>query len=84
MPFVDDNAFCRTAREIEEKFSDWLVIWGVYTRQFVAFPLFNAPRMRHVQAMPCTAIPSKRLYQARRKWRKQVCQSQRNCPKPQP
>ena len=30
--------------KIRMKKAHWLVVWGTYTRQFVAFPLFDAPR----------------------------------------
>jgi|SRR5450755_4719167 hypothetical protein len=44
MPSADDDEFREMARGIEEKSPHWLVVWGTYTRQFVAFPLFDAPR----------------------------------------
>ena len=31
-----------TAQAIQQANPDWLVMWGVYTRQYVAFPLFRA------------------------------------------
>lgn len=31
------------AREIEQQQPGWLVIYGTYTREYVAFPLFTAP-----------------------------------------
>jgi hypothetical protein len=38
----------RRGRAIAERFNrdhhNWLVIWGVYTQQFIAFPLFDAPK----------------------------------------
>lgn len=37
----------RTRKEIAERIQQdnphWLVIWGVYSREYVAFPLFGAP-----------------------------------------
>ena len=33
----------QTAQSIQQASPGWLVIWGVYTRQYVAFPLFRAP-----------------------------------------
>ncbi len=30
--------------QIQRDHPNWLVMWGVYTRQYVAFPLFNAPK----------------------------------------
>jgi hypothetical protein len=44
MVSADEDEFREIARQIEEKSPGWLVVWGVYTRQFVAFPLFDAPR----------------------------------------
>lgn len=46
MPFADDDEFRQIARSIEDKAPGWFVVWGLYTRQFVAFPLFDAPRER--------------------------------------
>ena len=31
------------AQAIQQAHPDWLVMWGVYTHQYVAFPLFHAP-----------------------------------------
>lgn len=44
MVSADDDEFRKIARKIDEKFPEWLVLWGVYTRQFVAFPLWREPR----------------------------------------
>ncbi len=43
MVSADDNEFREIARRIDEQSQDWLVLWGGFTRQFVAFPLFHAP-----------------------------------------
>ena len=32
-----------TARQIELQRPGWMVLWGVYSKQYVAFPLFAAP-----------------------------------------
>ncbi len=32
------------ARQLEEESPNWLVLWGTYSHQFVAFPRFDAPR----------------------------------------
>lgn len=32
------------AMRIERAFPRWLVMWGVYSRQFWAYPCFRAPR----------------------------------------
>jgi hypothetical protein len=39
------DSFCRrTAVLIERDFPHWLVMWGPYSREFWAYPLFDAPR----------------------------------------
>ena len=40
---ADDNQCQETADGIGRDFPNWLVLWGTYTRQFVAFPVFRAP-----------------------------------------
>jgi hypothetical protein len=44
MVSLDDDHFREIARQIEQTLPDWMVEWGVYSQQFVAFPLFEAPR----------------------------------------
>jgi hypothetical protein len=39
----DDEANRETARQIELQRPGWMVLWGVYSKQYVAFPLFAAP-----------------------------------------
>lgn len=71
-PFDDDE--CREiAHQIEEKSPGWLVVWGVYTRQFVAFPLFDAPRGTILTARYPDALVG-RL----RKTQQSLCSSQGN------
>lgn len=42
-PLDDDE--CRTvAEDIERQRPGWLVLWGTYSKRFVAFPLFRVPR----------------------------------------
>jgi hypothetical protein len=43
MPAEDDEANRETARQIELQHPGWMVLWGVYSKQYVAFPLFAAP-----------------------------------------
>ena len=33
----------QTATETELQRPGWMVVWGIYSRQYVAFPLFAAP-----------------------------------------
>src|SRR5580700_10833366 len=40
-----DEEACRVAaRQIEQQRPGWMIMWGVYTRTFVAFPLFPVRR----------------------------------------
>jgi hypothetical protein len=39
-----------TAEAIQADNSNWLVMWGVFTHQYVAFPLFRAPAGTVVQS----------------------------------
>jgi hypothetical protein len=41
------------AQAIEQGHPNWLVVWGSFTRQYVAFPLFHAP----AGMMVCSAEP---------------------------
>ena len=41
---------CDTAKAIQAAHPDWLVMWGVFTHQYVAFPLFHAPAGSIVQS----------------------------------
>ncbi len=43
----------KMAQAIEHRHPNWLVMWGSYTRQYVAFPLFHAP----AGMMICSAEP---------------------------
>lgn len=43
MPAQDDEANRETARQIELQRPGWMVLWGVYSKQYVAFPLSAAP-----------------------------------------
>lgn len=43
MPSADNDANRETARNIECRLPGWMVVWGIYSKQFVAFPLFAAP-----------------------------------------
>jgi hypothetical protein len=42
MGYPDEINYRETARQIERRRPGWIVVWGCYTRQFVAFPLFRA------------------------------------------
>lgn len=40
---IDDEEMRRTASTLESENPLWIVIFGVYTKQFVGFPRFNVP-----------------------------------------
>jgi hypothetical protein len=54
---ADEDACRVTARHIEQQRPGWMITWGVYTKTFVAFPLFPVRRQRTivtaVTPMPC-------------------------------
>jgi len=50
-PFADNYEFREIAQHLEARSPNWLVLWGTYTHQFVAFPRFNAPRGTIVTAI---------------------------------
>ena len=43
MSFDGHETHCETAQRIERDNPAWIVVWGVYTREYVAFPKFGAP-----------------------------------------
>jgi hypothetical protein len=44
MDTADYEQQCReTADGLQRDHSQWIVLYGTYTRQYVAFPLFGAP-----------------------------------------
>lgn len=46
MPGNDHDTCREIAEQINRARPDWLVLWGTYSRQFWAFPLFDMrPRM---------------------------------------
>ena len=49
--FAANDEPCEIARHLEAKSPNWLVLWGAYTHQFVAFPRFDAPRGTIVTAI---------------------------------
>lgn len=38
----DDEAEREAARRVESQRPGWMVVWGVYSKEYVAFPLFGA------------------------------------------
>jgi hypothetical protein len=54
-----DQANRETARRLELDNPGWIVIFGVYTRQFVAFPRFPAPARTIIAATYPAALPAR-------------------------
>ena len=50
-PFTPNDEPREIARHLEEESPNWLVLWGAYTHQFVAFPRFDAPQGTIVTAI---------------------------------
>jgi len=40
----NEDACRQAAAQLQHDHPEWLVMWGCYTRCYVAFPLFQAPR----------------------------------------
>lgn len=58
-----------TARQIEQQQPGWMIIWGVYTRAFVAFPLFPVRRRGIVVVAAYPDALLARMEEAERRWR---------------
>ena len=54
-----DETHRETARRLEHDNPGWIVVFGVYTRQFVAFPRFPAPPRTIVAAVYPAALPAR-------------------------
>jgi hypothetical protein len=55
----DDEANRETARQIEVQRPGWMVLWGAYSKEYVAFPLFAAPPGTIVAARYAPALASR-------------------------
>jgi hypothetical protein len=40
---ADEDASREIAAQLEREHPNWMIIFGVYTKQFIAFPRFRAP-----------------------------------------
>jgi hypothetical protein len=58
MTAADDEARA-TARRLEQQHPGWMIIYGVYTRRFVAFPLFRVRQRVVVTAAYPDALPAR-------------------------
>ena len=54
-----DETHRETARRLEHDNPGWIVVFGVYSRQFVAFPRFPAPPRTVVAAFYPAALPAR-------------------------
>ena len=50
LPTDTDELNYDTARQIEKGHPYWMVVWGLYSRQYWAFPLLPVPRGTIVHA----------------------------------
>jgi hypothetical protein len=57
---VDDDDACRAiAGRIQRQHPDWLVLWGCFSKRYVAFPLFPVRRRAIVTAYYSRALISR-------------------------
>lgn len=77
---IDEEAAREIASRLEVEHPLWMVVFGVYTQQFVCFPKFEAPsgtmlaatypdalsdRMRRVEEAMCKARPGAQIHRDR-------------------
>jgi hypothetical protein len=67
-PGKDDNACRAIAEQIHRSRPQWLVIWGLYSRRFWAYPLFEMHPRRLVNAEYPDALIT-RMDEAERRYR---------------
>jgi hypothetical protein len=41
---INEDACRMAAARLQHEYRRWMIMWGCYTRMYVAFPLFHAPR----------------------------------------
>jgi hypothetical protein len=58
-PAFDDDASREVAARTEREHPGWIVVFGIYTRQFVCFPRFPAPEGTMVVALYPDALPAR-------------------------
>jgi hypothetical protein len=51
MPGVDDEESRTTAEQMEQENPRWIVVFGVFTKEFFCLPRFKAPRGTLVVAL---------------------------------
>lgn len=68
VPPGEDRACHAVAEEINQQRPEWLVLWGTYSKYFIAFPLFAMTQRRIVTAHYPDALLS-RMDAVERRWR---------------
>jgi hypothetical protein len=48
---ANEDASREIAAQLEREHPNWIIIFGVYTKQFIAFPRFGAPRRTILTAL---------------------------------
>jgi hypothetical protein len=81
-----DDDMTRVARQLEAENPLWIVVFGIYTRQFVGFPRFDVPSETMAVAHYPAALASRMRdieRKAQRYWESMPCAvlaSLRRCP----
>jgi hypothetical protein len=60
-----EDACRRAAARLQRDHQHWMVMWGCYTRRYVAFPLFPAPRGTILTAVAPAELAAKMRRQER-------------------
>lgn len=58
-PMINEESARAMARRLEVEHPHWIVVFGVYTRQFVCFPKFSAPSGTVIVATYPEALPDR-------------------------
>jgi hypothetical protein len=56
---IEDQEALAIAERIEEENPNWIVVFGVYSRQFVCFPRFPVPQGTVVAALRPEELPGR-------------------------
>jgi hypothetical protein len=65
-PDPNNEDACRmAAARLQHDHQHWLIMWGCYTRNYIAFPLFAAPRGTIITATSPDELPAKMRRQER-------------------
>ena len=61
----NEDACRRAAARLQHDHRHWMIMWGCYTRRYVAFPLFPAPRGTILTAVAPAELAAKMRGQER-------------------